>query len=90
MTRSTGWPDGLAEPESLTNDLTDVQEDMVGESHNLIIPRHFQTWLNWGGMAMHAGGFKDVKKNPGGNDTAKERESGWQPIWQVICYFECL
>lgn len=26
MTRLTGWPDGLAQPESLTNDLTDVQE----------------------------------------------------------------
>lgn len=50
MTRSTGWHDGLAQPECLTNDLTDVQEDMVGESHNLIITRHLQTWLNWGGM----------------------------------------
>lgn len=47
-TRSTGWRDGLAQPQCLTSDLTDVQEDMVGESHNLIIPRHLQTSLNWG------------------------------------------
>lgn len=73
MTRSTGWPDGLAEPESLTNDLTDVQEHMVGESHNLIIPRHFQTWLNWGEWRWMQGGLK-VEKDPRGNDTAKERE----------------
>ena len=67
MTRSTGWPDGLARPGSLTNDLTDVQEDMVGESHNLIIPaRLFQTWLNWGGMAVRAqGGLKTRKKGAG-------------------------
>lgn len=38
MTRSTGGHDGLAQAECLTNDLTDVQGDMVGESHNLIIP----------------------------------------------------
>ena len=76
MTRSAGWPDGLAQPESLTNDLTDVQEDMVGESHNLIIPRHFQTWLNCGGMETHAGGLKDEGKNAGGNDIAKVGEEG--------------
>lgn len=44
------WWLELAQPESLTNDLTDVQKHMVGKSPNLIIPHHFQTWLNWGGM----------------------------------------
>lgn len=74
MTRSTGWPNGLAQPESLTNDSTDVQDDMVGESHYLIIPcpHHSQNWLNWGRMEMQAEGLKD-ENNPGGNDTAEGR-----------------
>lgn len=59
MTRSTGWPDGLAQPESLTNDLTDVQEGTVGGSHNLIIPPSpiisKPGWIGWNGDACRRG-----------------------------------
>lgn len=74
MTRSTGRPNGLVQPESLTNDSTDVQDNMFGESHYLIIPcsHHSQKWLNCGRIEMQAQGLKD-EKNSGGNDTAEGR-----------------
>lgn len=79
MTRLTGWPDGLAQPESLTNDLTDVKEwiSLSNNPPSRPHPRqHSQNWLNWGRMEMQAEGLKDEKKHPGGNDTAKGREGG--------------
>lgn len=76
MTRSTGWPDGLAQPQSLTEDLTDVQKDMVGESHNLIMSHHFQTWLNRCEMKIHAQDLKMRKKKRKRKWHSKEERRG--------------
>lgn len=91
MTRSGGWPDGLAQPESLTNDSTDVQEDMVGGSPNLIIPPAFSepSWIGAELRCMHSG-LRVRKKVPEEMTKQKDWDRRWHPIWKVICYFECL